>query len=1009
MSNLRRLQLRLTVLTFAGLIWVSGARADDPPKAESQQLPGQPSSEVPSQPATGTAAETKSDKDKPVEKVVVTGSRIRRPNLTQPTPVTTVTEERIRNAGTSNLGDIVAQFPALSANGTVRSNSDNFGDAGGLNFPDLRGLGTGRTLTLVNGKRHVAGDAGDQAVDFNSIPPALVERIEIVTGGASAIYGSDAVTGVINIILKDDFEGLEVSAQAGTPTGGSYGQNYSASASVGANFENGRGNGVLSIFYDRTSPVVPSDIRTLNEWGSVVNPLDTGENDGIPDRILVPGVVSELIDENGVVTPDFASYYGFSIAGVGALQPPRTLDNSFAFGVVPGCTTCFELEDWILLVPETTRRGIATNFSYDLTPGIKFRADAKYVTTDVSDYVQPSFTFFEYTISVDDNPFLDPALKTIFQGDGVTDVFINRFNGDIGARTNNITRDTFRLVGGFEGAVDAKDFAVFDWEISYNYGETRNKFSGGGSLIPGNFEAALDAVVDPGDLQIKCRIDVPALQPLGYTPPVGMTGEPCVPFNPFGQQNSAAAIDYVSHTQQRQHTITQEVLQAVSTFDSGRFLTLPGGPVSFALGVEHREESSANINDAFVKSGLSETAPQPDALGGFGVNEGFIEVSAPLLVDVDFAHRLTIDGAYRYADYTHAGVARAWKVAGFWAPVADVGFRGTYSVAVRAPNITEAFLPSTASFFGYSDPCDQDNIADDPDRAANCAALGIPLPFDASDNVSVTGFTSGNKNLTPEEADTYTIGLVLQPRWTPGLALTVDYYSIEISDAIRQIGAQEAVDNCVDGSGGLDPTFCGLVTRDPTTFNVTSINTTFVNAQALITSGWDIQLSYSHEIAEWTKELGFLSTLDGQATLNVTVNHLEKLRVFAFQSDPTNENIEEGEIGDPKWSLITNLVYDQGPVTFVWRSRWEDKVATIALGTDIQEDLSPSSVEAVWYHDFVLRYRIAGLSERDAELFIGVNNAFDEEIPFQGAGGNGTASTYDLLGRYVFVGATARF
>lgn len=947
--------------------------------------------------------------EKKVEKVVVTGSRIPRPNLTQPTPVTTINEERIRDAGTSNLGDIVAQFPALSSNGTVRANSDSFADSGGLNFPDLRGLGTSRTLTLVNGKRHVAGDAGDSAVDFNSIPPALVERIEVVTGGASAIYGSDAVTGVINIILKDDFEGVEVSGHAGTPTGGAYGENYAASVSVGSNFENGRGNAVLSFFYDRTSPVVPADIEALNEWGSVINPLDTGENDGIPDRLLVPGVVSELIDENGVVTADFVNYFGFSNSGVGTPQPGRTFDNSFAFGVVPGCTTCFELEDWILLVPETKRRGLAGNISYDLTPGIKFVADAKYVTSDVADYVQPSFTFFQYTISVDDNPFLDPALRALYQGDGVTDIFINRFNGDIGARTNNITRDTWRVVGGLEGTIEAKGVAEFAWDVSYNYGETRNKFNGGGSLIPGNYEAALDAVIDPGDLEIKCRVDVPALQPPGYVPPTGMTGEPCIPFNPFGQQNSQAAIDYVSHTQQREHTITQEVILAVATFDTGQFLQLPGGAPQFALGVEHREEASANINDAFVKSGLSETAPQPDAVGGFRVSEAFIEVSAPILADVDFAEKLTLDAAYRYADYSHAGVARAWKVGGFWSPVTDVGFRGTYSVAVRAPNITEAFLPATASFFGYSDPCDVDNIGDDPDRAVNCAALGIPQPFNASDNVSVPGFTSGNTGLVPEEAETYTLGVVLQPRWTPGLSITVDYYSIEIADAIRAIGAQEAVDNCVDGSGGLDPTFCNLVTRDPGTFDVTSINTTFVNAEALITKGWDIQLAYSHDVGEWTKGVDFLSELDGRMTLTVIVNHVDKLRVFAFQSDPTNENIEEGELGDPEWSFITNLVYDQGPVSFAWRSRWEDEVATIALGEDIPEDLSPSSVEAVWYHDFVVRYRLTGLSERDSELFVGVNNAFDEEIPFQGAGGNGTASTYDLLGRYVFVGATARF
>jgi len=287
--------------------------------------------------------------------------------------------------------------------------------------------------------------------------------------------------------------------------------------------------------------------------------------------------------------------------------------------------------------------------------------------------------------------------------------------------------------------------------------------------------------------------------------------------------------------------------------------------------------------------------------------------------------------------------------------------------------------------------------------------LGIPQPFNANDNAGVPGLASGNRSLTSEEAETFTAGIVLQPRWISGLSLTVDYYDIEITNAISFIASQDVVEHCVDGSAGLDPVFCDLVTRNPVTHDVTFIESTFVNSTALRTKGWDIQISYAREIADWTKDLGPLGELDGHATFTFIANHIEKLRAFPFQSDPTSEDVEEGEIGDPTWSFITNLVYDQGPVTFVWRSRWENEVSHFARGADTPEDISPSFVEAVWYHDFVLRYRLDLLDERDAEIFAGVNNAFGEEIPFQGGGGNGTASTYDLLGRYVFVGATAKF
>ncbi|MDZ4866889.1 MAG: TonB-dependent receptor [Alphaproteobacteria bacterium] len=954
----------------------------------------------------------------PVEKVVVTGSRIPRPNLEQPTPVTTVTNDRIRESGTSNLGDIVAQFPALSSNGTVRANSDSFGDSGGLNFPDLRSLGTGRTLTLVNGKRHVAGDAGDQAVDFNSIPPALVERIEVVTGGASAIYGSDAVTGVINVILKDDFEGFEANVQGAWPTEGGYGLNFSANASGGFNFNDDRGNFVVSVFYDKTDPVTASDIKVLNEYGSVNNPADTGTNDGITDTFLVPRVVSEFIDENGVLIPfdhflfggPGTTMYGFSNSGVPVVQPNHGLENSIFFGVVENCATCFEVEDWILFIPDTERKGASVNFRYDLRPDLRFYVDAKYVTTDIADYVQPSFSFGDYVIDFTTNPFVDPALAAqIIADTGVPAALLTRFNGDVGGRETNVTRTTKRLVAGFEGDVDLTGVADIDWEVSYNRGVTKNKIVSNNTLLPGNYEAALDAVVDPGDLLIKCRKDVPALQFPGYVDP-SVTSEACVPFNPFGQQNSAAAIDYVSYDGAlRRHTITQDVFQAVFNFDTGEFVSLQGGPIAFAGGFEYRKESSENLNDPVIQSGITETAPQPDAFGGFNVKEAFIEFSVPLLEESALGYRLTLDAAYRYADYSHAGIARAWKAGGIYAPVKDLSFRGTYSRAVRAPNITEAFLPPTSAFFDYSDPCDDAAINDDPDRAANCAALGAPPGFDAQDNIGVPISASGNPDLDPETAETWTLGAVFQPRWVKNLSLTVDYYSIEIEDAIAFIDPQAILDNCVDSSGSPDPSFCSLQTRDPATFDVTFIESTYVNASALTTKGVDIQLAYAFDVDDVLGDVDpFFTELGGRIALTVVANYVEELRFFAFQSDPTDENIEEGEAGDPEWSFITNATYDNGPIRVTWRSRYEDQVSRFAQGSGSAEDVFPSYVEAVWYHDFVFIYRLEQLTGHESEMYIGVNNAFDEELPL-GLTGNGTSSAYDLLGRTVFVGARAKF
>lgn len=294
-----------------------------------------------------------------VDELVVTGSRIARPNLEQPNPITTVTSQAIRNSGTASLGDVLAQLPALSSSGTVRANSDASAGVGGLSFPDLRNLGTARTLTLVNGQRHVSGDAGNTAVDLNTIPSALVERVEVITGGASAIYGSDAVTGVINIILKDNFEGYEFNIQGGQPLKGNYGQNYSISGTGGWNFQDERGNLTITGFADKQERVRGPNIRGLADWATIENPADTGPNDGIPDRLFRPYVQTEYFSRYGnIATFDLVPVTGFDASGKPVAIPARTGDNNLFFGsFAEPCVVCESSDFGVTAIPRQTRWG----------------------------------------------------------------------------------------------------------------------------------------------------------------------------------------------------------------------------------------------------------------------------------------------------------------------------------------------------------------------------------------------------------------------------------------------------------------------------------------------------------------------------------------------------------------------------------------------------------------------------------------------------------------------------
>lgn len=930
-----------------------------------------------------------------VDDVVVTGSRIPRPNLEQPTPVATISSEAIATSGTQDIGQIIAELPAFSSVSSVRGNSDSFDISGGLNFANLRALGSARTLTLVDGKRHVGGSAGSAAVDLSSIPAALVERVETITGGASAVYGSDAVTGVVNIILKDDYEGIDFGMEGSTSQDG-VGDTWNASLVAGRNFMDGRLNLTGSLFYDRTNKVRAGDIDTLRDWGTIFNPLDTGPNDGIPDTLFRPYVQADYIDENGLLinANTFAIQTAFDRNGNPVAQQPRTGDNSFAFGSFANdCETCFSVEDYILLVPETDRWGVNFRGRYDLNDSVAAFADVKYVRTELLDYFQPSFSFGDYFIEPD-NAFITPAIAAAIAGQPV---LLARFNADIGTRDNDITRETRRFVGGFRG-LSTTDLADFNWELSYNYGETESEIIQRARMIPGNFAAAIDAIRVGG--QIVCRDQTPDL--------TTQTAETCVPFNPFGQNNTQAAIDYVSHDATSTEEITQEVWQAIVTFDSSKFFELQGGPLQFAAGLEHREESSAFINDEFVKSGRSESAPQPDATGGFDVSEAFIEVNVPLLRDAPMAYRLSFDAAYRYADYSTVGGAEAWKAGLIYAPIKDITFRGTYARAVRAPNITEAFLPATSGFTQVTDPCDVNNIDNDPDRAANCAAAGVPANFVSNTNASINSEASGNPNLNPEEATTFTYGVILQPHFIPGLALTVDYYDIQIDDAISLIAAQDIIDNCYDATGGLDPNFCAALTRGADN-NINFVRSTYVNASALTNRGYDIELSYTGNLdapfgQEWAT---------GRLRGSLTATRLEELDFFAFATRPDEIDNEKGELGDPEWAFKSRLSWDNGPMTLTWESRYEGEVAlydvTPTPGVNQAESVDPNHVDAQWYHDFIVNYRLTGLmGARNVELYAGVNNAFDEDLPFT-VQGNGTSSSYELFGRRFFGGLRVRF
>jgi iron complex outermembrane receptor protein len=941
------------------------------------------------------AADENNEEEK-IEKIAVTGSRIAKAELTQPAPIVSISSAELAKFGNSDLASVLSELPSIGATNTIIGNN-NENDAAGVSSADLRRLGANRTLVLINGKRHVGGSAGSSQVDLSTIPSSLIERVDIVTGGASAIYGSDAVSGVINIILKDNYEGFEFNATASDSLEGVGTKDHSFDILAGADLSDGRGNVTFFAGYDRTKEVMSEAIRQFDGWGTVANPDDTGEEDGIPDRLRRPNVSSEMIHANGVANAfgGAAGRWVFDDAGNPLVQTERDLSNSFAFGSFPdGCQYCFNGEDYENYTPAVEKINIGSTFNYDITDNINVYSDVKYVRSDIKQQFQPSFRFGNVSVNVQDNAFLDAGLRQTMLDAGQSSFGFAKFFDELGNRSADNVRETFRYVGGLQGGFTLSE-TMFDYEAFYVYGRTDNKRKTLNDLIPDNFLDSLDSVIDPETGLAACRSQVASAQPDDYTSSASVNSSDCVAYNPFGFNNaSEAAKDWISADITREDVITQEVIGGTLATDSAEFFELQGGVVDIVVGFEYREETSETTTDEFTKAGFLTSAATPDAYGEYDVTEYFIEINVPLIKDMTLIHELSVDAAYRSADYSHAGKTEAWKVGMFYSPIEELSLRGTIGEAVRAPNIGEAFDPLSPGFATVSDPCDADNINDDPDRVANCAALGVPSGFQANDNVSVDVMSGGNPELKSESSSSMTVGLVWMPTFVDNLSFTVDYYDIDIEDAILFVDAQDIADNCVDATGGPDVGYCSQVDRDSASNNIDLIRSGYLNASAIYTKGLEFQANYKMDMSSFD--------LPGELSFGLLGNKLIELERFEFQDRPDEINDEKGEIGDPELQFRITIDYRIDDLQLSWATRYIDRVVTYDVSPNggSPEDLSPGWVPSLTTHDLTASYRV------NDNLFVngGIRNVFDALPP-----GYTNDALYDLVGRRAFVGMKVNF
>jgi outer membrane receptor protein involved in Fe transport len=1048
--------------------------------------------------------------------IVVTGSRIRRPNLESTVPITSLAGDQLFQQGDTNIGETLNELPQLRSTFAQQNPGLGIGIAG-LNLLDLRGLGTQRTLVLVNGRRHVPGDILNNAVsvDVNSIPNDLIERIDIVTGGNSAIYGSDAIAGVVNFVLRRDYEGLQIRGNAAMTDRGYAGNQY-VSAMYGMNFSDGRGNVTVHGEYAHQERVFASDIdwfRVNNGFGAV--DADTGGcfangtpagclvggSDGFPDQILIHDIRSASIHFAGLIpvtqrttTPGcgtgtlannggpnslgnpYNCTYVFTAAGQLVPQTGARYGTGIIGGISGGNGQTGREGHTLSVLPYLERMNFNLLGHYTFSDAAELFVEAKYNETSAQgnnagpSFIQGTGTFDFRERPRIDNPFLGAANRTLLStaiinsgcntsltvacGTGnLTAAQITTINNgtyrfalarnllDVGLRDEHFERQTIRLVGGLRGTFND------DWtyEVSANWGQFQEAITTGGFIDRQRFMLAMDAGLDPVTNTIRCRSQFDAASAVPYTVAAGDPRIPgfasrlaadiaaCVPYNPFGTADNSASVNYFAREFTAQGEITQLVFSGFVSGDSSQLFELPGGPVRFALGAEYREEQSFYSQDQYITDGFANGVSIPAFPENlFTVKELFGELQIPILRDLPFVHELTLSGAARVAEYQgNVGTVWSYNAGAEWAPIRDIRFRGNYSRAVRAPNVSETAAPLVPNFSnGFVDPCNPAQIGNNPTRAANCQA-DIPAAQLAAltDVTQSLGIVSGsNPNLTVETSDSWTVGAVIQPRWIPGLSLTVDYYDITVDGIISNVAVQTLVNNCYDQA--RPNIFCGQFTRytgagpgpngeQPGRILQFSLISAPLNFAARKRRGIDVNLNYRANIST-----------DVAVASNLIYTHNLQISNFEDPTNPTFENRVLSEIGDPVDEFRWDVDLSYRNFTFGYRMRYIGPMfvgayesyrplesgctgsgATLNCPPFNTDTTEPEKYPEIFYHDLRFEWNVDNnVGPADSlQFYMGVDNVLNTRPPLNTtATGVGTA-IYDIRGRNFYAGFRARF
>ncbi len=966
-----------------------------------------------------TAAEPTKKVD---EKITVTGSRIKRDSFSMATPMMLMSGEEIDDSGLSELADIlVDEMPSISA-GVSNTNSQSSVQNTGLSTIDLRDLGTNRTLTLIDGRRVVSNSYSGNYVSLSTIPSAFVDRVEVISGGASAVYGSDAIAGVVNIITESSKTGFEIDARAGTTTDGG-GEETSIDIGYGTEIDGARGflfgaiswdreYGLKKTDRDRSSTLAYYNYDTTNMCNEMYTVdgyqcmRDIDKSDWVYLSSYIPGGRFEGYDyfynSNNELSTDMNRYVdGYNTYIEGNLKIPNDkLTAALKFD--------YDLTDDISL---KTQLHYSDTFSHNVKSANGFA----YSSEELAVYADGTSELISAGSMSPDNPY---APAEIAENAGSSISWYRRFT-EVGNVVNDNKRRTIRAIASLEGTAFSGDW---DWELAMSYGSFRQQQDRQNEISLVRLSQALDAeYADDGSIQCA---DADA------------RAAGCVAINLFGNDSIT---DEMADWIRVNPWIRTDIRQLdVSGYMTGDLFTLPAGNVSAAFGFEFRRDSQQVRVDEEMRTLAITFNDVPSFKGSIHVMEAFAETTVPLLKDVTLAKRLDLEASLRLADYNidNVDLMSSYRLGLFWEPVEGYGLRANYARSQRAPTITELMSPARGDYDSFTDICDGVTATSTGAGHDNCRLdAGIAAAIEAEgvfeDENSGYSPNAGNSELKEETADTYTLGLTLNP--IDSLNIALDLYNIQIDDAITSVSNADIMSQCYDSSvtlGGDNP-FCDLITRD-SEGQITQILQMEYNLAQEKAKGWDLSMVYDYDIGSY-----------GKLKLKANMNHV-------IERSSTYEGVDGLEKTEYNGALYYGVFTDQAAVSLTWhkddwRITWRTKYksdivdsherveewkelyaanqAALEAGDESAVE-NPETPKYLFYpsyitHDISVNYSLNFEANKEMEMDIygGIRNLFNDKGPFIPNGGDnyetGTGNFNSAygggVGRYAYVGAKLKF